>query len=278
MPDYSRYNPVKMAGELTTALPASRPGAAKPHLRLRLLNFNMQIGLHTRHYGDYLTRAWRHVLPGPGMRANLDRIAELIGPYDVVALQEGDAGSLRTLWRNQIEYLAHRAHFPHFGLTITRDLRPITRHCLGYLSRIPPRRVDEFHLPSPIPGRRALSVKLGGDAGDLEVVIAHLSLGARARHQQLDFLSGRLPRNRPVVLLGDLNCEPEDLLRHPGLRDSGLCVSPHSPATFPSWRPHRRIDHVLVSPEVRVYSLEALSRTTSDHLPLAVEIGIPTRM
>ena len=251
-----------------------RPGP--PEQRLRLLNFNMQIGLHTRHYGDYVMRAWRHVLPGTGMRANLDLIAELMSPYDFVALQEGDAGSLRTLWLNQIEYLARRAGFPHFGLTVTRDLRPITQHCLGFLSRMSPRHVRDFRLPSMVPGRRGLSVTLGSDAGDLEVMVVHLSLGARSRRQQLDFLCKRLPENRPVVLLGDLNCEPDELLRHGSLRDCGLSVSPGSPATFPSWRPSRCIDHILVSPQIRVYRMKALARTTSDHLPLAVEIGIPS--
>jgi len=276
MPEYSLNDRVNSVAEHRPPFHDGRHGPSEPGLRLRLLNFNMQVGLHTRSYSDYLTRAWRHVLPGPGMRANLDRIAEMTRPYDIVALQEGDAGSLRTLGRNQIEYLAHRADFPCFGFTVTRDLRPVTQHCLGYLSRFPPREVSELRLPSLVPGRRALRIAFGPEAGGLEVMIAHLSLTARARHRQLDFICEHLPRNGPMVLLGDLNCEPDELLRHSGLRDIGLSGYQHGLPTFPSWRPHRRIDHVLVSSQVRVFRTEILPRTTSDHLPLAVEIGIPT--
>jgi endonuclease/exonuclease/phosphatase family metal-dependent hydrolase len=245
--------------------------------RLRLLSYNMQVGLHTRHYGDYLTRAWRHLLPGPGMRRRLDGIVELVRPYDFVALQEADAGSLRTLWRNQLEYLAARAGFEHFGVSVTRNLRPVARHCLGYLSRFRPERVSKFGLPSRVPGRGGLVVTLGDDVGGLVVLITHLSLMAGARSRQLDFLSGLVPRWRPVVLVGDLNSEPDALRRHPQLLESGLRLQEQVPATFPSWRPRRRLDHVLVSPGIRVHELVALQPAHSDHLPLSVELGIPLR-
>lgn len=243
--------------------------------RLRLLSYNMQVGLHTRHYGDYLTRAWRHLLPSPGMRRRLDGIVELVRPYDFVALQEADAGSLRTLWRNQLEYLAGRAGFPHFGISVTRDLRPVAQHCLGFLSRFRPERVSEFQLPSRVPGRGGLIVTLGEEVGGLVVLITHLSLVARARHRQLDLVSRLVPRWRPVVLVGDLNSEPDALRRHVELSESGLRLPEGGPATFPSWRPRRCLDHVLVSPGVQVYELTALQAGHSDHLPLAVELGIP---
>src|SRR6266850_1168930 len=126
------------------------PGPA-PRRRLRLLSYNIQLGLATGHYGHYLTRAWRHALPGPGMLRDLDRIGELARDYDFVAVQEADAGSLRTMNLNQLEYLAGRAGFPHWGVTITRDLRPVAQHCLGYLSRIAPTATIEHALPSLIP-------------------------------------------------------------------------------------------------------------------------------
>src|SRR5689334_19856768 len=93
--------------------------------RLSLLSYNIHVGVRPAHYGHYLTRAWRHVLPGAGMRDTLDRIAETMQGHDFVAVQEADAGSLRTRFVNQLEYLAKRAGFSHMGLTVTRDLRPV---------------------------------------------------------------------------------------------------------------------------------------------------------
>ena len=208
------------------------------------------------------------------MHRTLDPIADLMAEYDFVAVQEGDAGSLRTLFRNQIEYLAHRAGFTHWGLTVTRDLHPVARHCLGYLSRYKPQRVEEHELPTLIPGRRALRIELGPDGGGLTLLVAHMSLGRGTQQRQLEYLSGLLTPGNPAVLMGDLNCDARMLRGHPALRRTGLLTPLASPATFPSWRPRRGIDHILVSPGIEVHRLEALPLFLSDHLPLAAEISL----
>jgi endonuclease/exonuclease/phosphatase family metal-dependent hydrolase len=254
-------------------LPDGADASANP-LRLRLLSYNIQVGLRTRDYLHYLRGAWRHAWPS-GQRANLDRIAAFLGEFDFVAIQEADAGSFRTKFLNQVEYLARLAGFPHAGLAVTRDLHPVARHSLGYLSRIRPAAVTEHALPSLIPGRRAMSIDLGETAGGLRLVVTHLSLGRRTQHRQLHYLSALARDARHAVLLGDLNCEPEFLRQHSGLRDSGLWLPPENPVTFPSWKPRRSIDHILVSPELKVERLESLPHAHSDHLPLAADIIVP---
>ena len=62
---------------------------------LRMLSFNIQVGITTQQYGHYLTRSWQHILPVASRQNNLDRIARLIHEYDFVALQEVDGGSIR---------------------------------------------------------------------------------------------------------------------------------------------------------------------------------------
>lgn len=241
--------------------------------RLRLLSFNIQVGLRSSHYGHYVTNAWRHALPGTHMHATLDRMAELMQGYDFVAVQEADAGSLRTRFVNQIEYLAERAGFNHCGLTITRDFHPMARHALGYLSRTRPLRTEDHVLPTPIPGRSALRVDLGGEAGGLTALVAHLSLGPQAQRRQLSYLSKLIPTGAPAVLMGDLNCDPVLLHGHACLRACGLWIPTASPLTYPSWRPRKSLDHILVSPDIEVLKLEALPHPISDHLPLAAEIS-----
>ena len=241
-------------------------------LRLRFLSYNMLVGMAMRHYGHYLTGAWRHALPYRGARANLDRIADMLQGYDFVAIQELDGGSLRTALRNQLEYLARRAGYPHFGFAVTRDLRPFAHHGLGFLSRYKPLQIVEHALPGPIPGRGAISVSLDTSAGGLEVMVTHLSLGAGTRARQLDFLAARTPAGRHAVLIGDLNSGPEALREHEGLRQRGFWVPDAVPPTFPSWRPQRAIDHVLLTRELRLDRLEAVPHVMSDHLPLAADI------
>jgi endonuclease/exonuclease/phosphatase family metal-dependent hydrolase len=247
-----------------------------PDQRLRLLSYNIHVGSRPGHYGHYVTRAYRHVLPGPGMHGTLDQMAEIMSQYDFVAVQEADAGSLRTRFVNQIEYLAKRAGFGHVGFTITRDLRPVARHALGFLSRIAPVRTTEHALPSRIPGRRALGVELGGTRGNLNLLIAHLSLGRQDQHRQLDYLSGLVSPQAPTILLGDLNCEARFIREHGGLSRGGIWVPHTTPVTFPSWRPARGLDHILATPHVEVHRLETLPHPFSDHLPILAEISVPT--
>ena len=59
-----------------------------PQRTLRLLSYNIQIGIKTRRYGQYLTHSWKHVLHHPQRFDNLDRIAQLMSEYDVVGVEE----------------------------------------------------------------------------------------------------------------------------------------------------------------------------------------------
>ncbi len=247
---------------------------AMKEIRLKLLSYNIQVGIQTGHHGHYFTRAWRHALPGPGMHGTLDRIAELMRDYDFVAIQEADAGSLRTQYTNQVEYLAKRAGFNHCGLTITRNLQPVARHALGYLSRHAPIGFAEHTLPSRLPGRRAIAVTLSDVAGGLQLWVTHLALRRETRHRQLQYLKQLLPAVGPVALMGDLNCTAAVLREQLTLPQGRLWVPELEAPTFPSWQPRQMLDHILLSTDIRLHQLTVLPHAISDHLPIAAEIGV----
>jgi endonuclease/exonuclease/phosphatase family metal-dependent hydrolase len=71
--------------------------------RLRVLSYNIQSGIYTRHFGEYVTSSWKHVLPHRERVTNLDRIAGMLHGFDVVGLQEVDSGSLRSGFIDQTE-------------------------------------------------------------------------------------------------------------------------------------------------------------------------------
>ena len=96
----------------TTSTPVPLATSFETGKRLRLLSFNIQVGIHTQSYKHYLTRSWQHLLPSGKRSGHLDRIASVISDFDVVALQETDGGSLRSGFVNQVQYLAERAEFP----------------------------------------------------------------------------------------------------------------------------------------------------------------------
>lgn len=45
--------------------------------------------------------------------------------------------------------------------------------------------------------------------------------------------------------------------------------------TFPSWRPNRKFDHILISESLQLKKPHVLEHTHSDHLPICVEIELP---
>ena len=108
--------------------------------RLKLLSYNVQVGIESHSYRDYLIQSWRHVLPDSQREDNLKGAAQWISEYDIVALQEVDAGSLRTQFVNQVAYIAEKAGFPHWHYQQNRYLANIAAHANGLLTKLKPGR------------------------------------------------------------------------------------------------------------------------------------------
>lgn len=250
----------------------------EPGQRLRLLSYNVQTGIETRRYREYVTQSWKHLLPHTRRFQNLDRIAQVARDYDIVGLQEVDAGSLRSGFVNLTEYVAERAEMPYWYDQINRRVGRIARHALGVLSRFQCSEIIEHRLPGAIPGRGALSIRFGSEAHSLVVFILHLALGKRARLQQLEYVSEMVNEYRHVILMGDLNF-PSQSTEMNFLIDRTLMTEPtHGLNTFPSWRPNRNIDHILVTPTLKVDDVKVLNHPVSDHLPIAMTITLPSSL
>lgn len=259
-------------GPLFAPVP-STPGPTPRHLRL--LSFNIQTGIATSRYRHYLTHSWKHVLPCAERLETLDRVAALASEFDIVGLQEADAGSLRSGFINQTEYVADRGAFPYWYDQTNRNLGHFAQHSLGLLTRFRPSEITEVRLPGMIPGRGALCVRFGRGDDSLLLVIVHLALGARARVRQFEALVDLIDGHARVVLMGDLNCRSESREMQWLLRKTDLSEPAPGLYTFPSWRPRRNIDHILVSAPIRVDSVRVLNHTISDHLPIAMDITLP---
>ena len=242
--------------------------------RLRLLSYNIQTGIAYHHYGHYLTRSWRHLMPHGTRRRNLDAIAGCLDAYDVVALQETDAGSLRTGFTNQTEYLARQSRFPYWLNHTNRHLGHFAKHSNGLLSRFRPRRVARHRLPG-LPGRGALVAEFGRSYGSLAIFVLHLSLGRATRLRQMGYLAELVNQFDQVIFMGDLNCDPWSPEMQLLTTETRLQAPARNHHTYPSWRPRRRIDHILVTPEIRIRRSFVPLWRYSDHLPIAMEVDLP---
>ncbi len=243
--------------------------------RLRLLSYNIQSGLTTRKYSQYLTRSWKHLVPVPSRMANLDGIARILAEYDIVGLQEVDAGSLRSGFVNQVKYLADQAGFEYVFDQSNRKIGMISQHGNAVLSRIRPAAITEHKLPGLIPGRGVLEIRFGADADALHVLILHMALGRRGRLRQIEFLTELVRDYRHVILMGDLNCGSDSPEMSVLLTTARLREPAPGLYTFPSWRPDRQLDHILVSPSIAVERVAVLNHAYSDHLPIAMEVQLP---
>lgn len=254
----------------------SEHSVSLPHQRhIKLLSFNIQVGISTETYRHYVTRSWQHILPSSSRAKNLDVIAGLLKQYDIVALQECDGGSMRSGYVNQVEYLAEKSGHPFWYQQLNRNLGKLGQHSNGLLSRIQPYHVSQHKLPGLLPGRGAIVAHFGYREDPLVLVMLHLALGFKAQYKQLEHICELIAPYEHVVVMGDMNNHAEHLLTKTPLRNSNLCSLPTAIPTFPSWRPERMLDHILVSPALQVRNAGVVCFPVSDHLPIAVEIAMP---
>ncbi len=242
---------------------------------IRLLSFNIQVGISTSAYRHYVTRSWKHLIPHQERYRNLEKIGFLLGDYDIVALQEADGGSLRSGNINQVQQLAQLGNFPYWYQQRNRNLGPFAQHSNGLLSRFQPERLEDHPLPGPA-GRGAILAQIGQGADAIAVVSMHLALGAKARTRQLSYVRDIVSDYQHIVLMGDMNTHADSLLLNSPLSDLNLRAA-QTAATFPSWKPQRCLDHILISSELEVANMSVLPIPISDHLPVSMDIILPNQ-
>lgn len=242
---------------------------------LRVLTFNMHAGARADRFGDYLTKAWQHVLPSPGKTSNLREIATAIAEFDVVCLQEADGGSTRSGFMHQSHQLAKMAAF---GTVIDQRNRKVGLKSLPFacsgnsiLARQPCLEWKEHSLPARLPGRGVLV----GQFGALSVFNVHLALTPTAQQIQLEFLAGLINSctSAQILLMGDFNCTPTS----PPLRWFREHVQLQwlpTEMSFPSWTPQRQIDLIFYR-GLKIKKTWILPMLASDHLAVAAEFQLP---
>lgn len=240
--------------------------------RLKLLSYNVQVGIHTRRYHDYVLKAWQHLLPHKKRHQNLEAIAELIRHFDLIALQEVDGGSFRSKYTNQIAYLAKAANKTYWHQQLNRNLGHFGQHSNGIIGDVVPAKVQNHALPG-WKGRGAIAFEMG-EKDPMIIVVAHLALSRPAQDKQLEYIRSLIEPYSHAVIMGDLNTDSHRILSDSPLAHSGL-KAPNVHATYPSWRPVKCLDHILISEHINIHRVGVLDFPLSDHLPVALEIDNP---
>ena len=233
-----------------------------------------------------------HRCVGNDRRLDVARIVEVLAALkpDIVALQELDVGRRRTGHVDQAHEIGRRldmaCHF-HAALTVEEE-----RYGDAILTCFPERLVQVGPLPGH-PGIRALEprgalwVEVEIDGTPVQIVNTHLGLVPKEQQLQAAHLAGPAwlghPRCQgPTILLGDFNATATSVVYRTFLKGlspaRGLAMTKTPTATFPSPMPVLRIDHLFVSPEIKVSDVFApyspLTRVASDHLPLVMDFEV----
>lgn len=237
-------------------------------MRLGFLNVQSGVGV-TRGYWHYALRAHRYVLPHDD--GIVTAVAALIAreQLDALACVEIEGRSFRSRKIDYVAALAQSSSLPHATFFGTQRLGRLVNQGNSVHSAVPISERFAHVLPSR-GERRVLGEAQLDLPAPLSLFVTHLSLGRRMRSEQLAHIARILGKKERVILVGDFNTS--DAAELAPLIAEGLRHWP-TPPTYPSWQPHKAIDFVLYSPDVRVRDVRVDATVhLADHLPIFVEI------
>jgi endonuclease/exonuclease/phosphatase family metal-dependent hydrolase len=265
--------------EVTRWADSGEPVAPPPSGAVRLLTLNVA---HGRKLATH-----QALLSPVTVRRNLEEIATLLRASfaDVVALQEADGPSAWSGNFDHVELLARltdrHAHFrgDHNAFNLGGAALASGTALLSHFPLGAPRSVRFGTTWRDTKGFVKATIPVPAWGGqELDVVSLHLEpFNPVVRRQHVERLAeviGR--RERPLVVLGDFNCSWSEQARQlrPLARDLGL--RPWQPQdrcpTYPSRRPWRRLDWILISPELEFAGHHTLPNPVSDHLGVAADL------
>lgn len=233
-----------------------------------------------------------HRCVGVDRRLDVARIADVIAEHepDIVCLQELDVGRARTGNVDQAREIAQRLSMTfRFNAAMRIEAE---EYGDAILTALPERLIKAGALPTVrgIPGlepRGAIWAAVQVGDATLNVMTTHLGLVPREQRLQTAALVGKdwlghPDCTGPTLLAGDFNAtsitRPYQALVRRLADAQRLFGQRPSLKTFPSGFPAIRIDHVFVSPDIRITGITVpfspLARAASDHLPLIVDFEI----
>lgn len=231
---------------------------------------------------DVMTYNIRHA-KGTDEQINLDRIAAVVGKYDIVALQEVDGFMPRTWFQNQAKKLAEKLHMNYaYGRAGTKLW--LFHYGNAVLSRYPIVSVKNHRLPQAGGMPRAmLQADLKIDGKIVHVFSAHLSLIANERALQIKAVISIVKKAAGrAILLGDFNARPyypeiSPLMTY--MTDAFAAMGYGMGYSFRSTKPFTRIDYIFLRNEyfhidwVFVKNTKSASGPhPSDHLPVVARL------
>ena len=252
--------------------PQQPPGAT-----LKVATFNLA---HGRGVSFHQT-----LVAGEEFHQNIANMAELLRREkpDIVALQEADA---KSSWSGNFDHvgtLSIEGELPHFysGEHAHSEFFNL-QYGTALISRMPLSHKSSESFDKSFwdtKGFVVATAQIPSFDMEVDIVSVHLDfMSEETRHEQImDMVRALKDRGRPLVIMGDLNCDWEEMGKScVALLQKKLDVHPFNPSaqapTYPSDEPKHRIDWILISSELRFKSYQTLPDQLSDHLGVIAEV------
>jgi endonuclease/exonuclease/phosphatase family metal-dependent hydrolase len=180
-----------------------------------------------------------------------------------------------------LNWLAHRLDLPYVHFTPSSD----TLWGIAVFSRYPILTAEDHPLPPrDLPLKRSftyLEIDIGQTA-PLHLINAHFhhikedsTIRLAQTETVLNFLAKQELR-QPVIITGDLNATPEtpeiQRLYEWGFQDAVIDAKLIPGYTFESDHPYKRLDYVLISPDLTIVNAGILPSMASDHLAIVATL------
>ena len=209
---------------------------------------------------------------GMDMVLDYDRTAAVISGQhpDVVALQELDSMTARSVQRYQLGELSNRTqYYPIFGSAIDYDGG---KYGVGILTREQPLSTRSIPLPGEEP-----RVLLVVEMKNYVLACTHLDLDEEQRLASVPLIVDEAQRwQKPFILAGDWNAVPDSKLMKEMTKY--FTVNSGEDATFPADIPHECLDYIASFKARPAMTLEYSvinEPLASDHRPIVTNLRLP---
>lgn len=261
------------SGSLWAAEPLVNNSAVASPVELTVMTLN---AAHGRADGIH-----QALLSEESIAENLDKIASLMkhASPDVVALQEADGPSLWSGQFDHVAYLAEAGGYEHAyrgehvsGFSLSYGTAVLSRYGLES-----PASITFPANPPLFPKGFVVSEVVLPGIGPVTVVSVHLDFARQSvRQRQVERLVEELAgRPRPLIVMGDFNCDWDDESTLPMLAEQ-LGLRPFEPndtsTTFPKLG--KRLDWIFVSDGIEFVDYQVGDRGLSDHQAVMARLRI----
>jgi endonuclease/exonuclease/phosphatase family metal-dependent hydrolase len=227
-------------------------------IKLKIMTYNMHRGI------------------GKNGRLDLNAIADVIqnSGAGIIALQEVERHSIRTVFQDQIKQLSVNTDMNYaYGKSINVLNGEYGN---GLLSKYPIEEYKVYDLPSFSEQRTVLRAVINIGSHQLAVYNAHLGLKVAEQKDQIDFIMQMMEaETMDYILMGDMNSKSDKLtLITDSMKDCAKGSEKLQQSTFDEKDVKERIDYIFVSSDIEVTNYDVLISEASDHYPVVSEIVV----